>query len=591
MTVPIAHAPIATANSNSSSTVPRDTTGAKSLFVVAGSQTNGSIVPPVTDSGGNQWVQVRSDSFNLRLTLWQAVPPVITGPNHVFTVSHPTATYPGICMIAWPDAVVLDKSSGTAGGGNVSQPGIVTPGSPGELVLTAMTANGTGVLGVPPGFTVTDSTAQGNGFFAIALAYQVQTAATPVNPAWTNTVSEQASVMVAAFTPSGVQPPPPPPPPPPATGTTFTVTPSAAFTGTLTLDSGSGQWTPPSLTWSGTMQPQTTTWTSTAAPPATGNVIAVSDPSLFWSPYNWFVSSGAYAQTNNPGAYLKTLFSGTSCTLLLDLTPNTPESVANYPSIAWSIDGGEWQELLTMPGDSSIVLASGLPAGTHSLWLVVSSTSPADDRWLALISVVRITGLLLDQGAVTGATALQPRRMIVFADSNGEGAEIHGSGSTSDATLAFPLILGAALGCEVGVVAFSGQGYVTPGAGNVPALWASWPWLFTAVRRLPFVPDVIVCTHGENDHGNLTAAAVTAQIQAWRAAAPNALIYCCSPANLANASIIQAGVNIASDPKAFYVGIPVNLIGSVINGLWGNSVHMTELGQAYYAAMLAYGIV
>ncbi len=328
----------------------------------------------------------------------------------------------------------------------------------------------------------------------------------------------------------------------------------------------------------------------TTASPVANNDFAVNNSFLFLSPYNWRLSGSTYAETNNPGAYLKTKFSGASCTLLLDTTNQSSLSSGNYPAVAWQVNGGAWQRSQLTSGQTTLSLATGLGSGPHTLELVVVGAWWQSDRWNTPVSAVRITGLRLASGGALSAPTLHTDRLLVFADSNGEGYEALSSGvsvANQDANQAFPIILGRMLACEVGVVAFAGQGYNNTGGGNVTDLEDAWDFYMSGQSRvtaglLSPPPTYIVSTHGQNDSSGTQAAAASCITQ-WLTAAPNAKIMLVSPMNLTQASAISAAVTAAANSKVKYTSPgDMSACSNYVNGS-----HLSLRGHHVYASLIA----
>ena len=412
-----------------------------------------------------------------------------------------------------------------------------------------------------------------------------------------------------------------------AASTSFTVTPDGTVASDVVTPhtSGSGTFSPTSLTWAASGAAQTFTYTpsTTAGSPhaisiteTAGLTIAgspinytvnagpvtvpVTDIGVFFSPYNWRLSGSTYAQTNNPGAYAYLNFTGTSVKLLVDLTPNSSggESAGNYPAILYRVDTGAWSRYQFASTDTAVSLATGLAAGSHTLEAILVAAWYLDNRWSAPpTSVLRVTGFQIDAGATTSAPAVASGRVLVYWDSQGEGQEALGVGVTiadQDASWSASHLIGRALG-EVGVVAFSSQGYLATGSGNVPALSGAWNHYDSANSRLVSsllspAPDWIFSFHGQNDAGQTDAAvtaAVQSQITAWRAAAPSAKIAICAGPNLAKASAIQTAVTNAADAKCKIITTGTNYLGAQSGaGTFNNDVHLSHRGHANYAAAI-----
>lgn len=326
--------------------------------------------------------------------------------------------------------------------------------------------------------------------------------------------------------------------------------------------------------------------------------IAIDNAALFFSPYNWTKSGSTYAQTNTPGAYLKTQFTGTSCKLLVDVAPLSGVSAGNYPAIEYKVDGGSWTRTQLTSSTTNVQVATGLSAGTHTLDVrYVAVAWNSNDRWTTPVMVLRITGLEIDAAAAVSSPTLASGRIMFFGDSHGEGHEVTSSGvsvANQNARLAYPNLVAASLSAEFGVAAFAGQGYTAAVAtANVPDCEDAWDFYSNGVSRLSggaFIggePDSIIICHGDNDSSN-PQTACQATITAILAATTTAKIYVCSAPNLQQASAVSAAVTAIGNARVKYVDTLVDLSG--VGGKW-NGGHLSQSGQVDYAAAIVAGIL
>ncbi len=372
---------------------------------------------------------------------------------------------------------------------------------------------------------------------------------------------------------------------------TPTVTNNTAISAvTLTTGSASG-----TLTITDTSTGATATFT-VSPPPVT---ILVNDTNWFFSPYNWYVNGSTSALSNNPGAYFKINFTGTSCLMNVDVSVLVANSelALRYPAIIWTVDSGAFTRYQLQSTDTQLTLATGLSAGTHTLLLYFVGAWYLGDRWNTPVEALIVDSLVLDGGAASAAPTKFSDYMIVYGDSQTEAQEVLASGvvvGDQDASLSHGQLEALALQCEVGIVAFASQG-VDGGAGggaNVPALTSSWDFYFSGQSRLSGglftpAPKYILSVMGQNDGGNIQAS-YTSLIAAWRAAAPSAKIILGSTANQTHAAQMQAAVVASGDANAFWA--PINddeLVGAYING-----GHLSGYrGQPRYASMILAGIL
>jgi hypothetical protein len=146
------------------------------------------------------------------------LPSPATGAGHTFTVTGTGNIYATIAVAAFsgvPASAYAGVSNGTVISGPTSsfQPGSVTPHSAGDLVITTISAQfaGNTVLGIGSSFSIaTQVTSHGGVNFGAALAYLVSPAGAPVNPTWTDSLSEGAGLTIASFSISSGPTAPPP---------------------------------------------------------------------------------------------------------------------------------------------------------------------------------------------------------------------------------------------------------------------------------------------------------------------------------------------------------------------------------------------
>jgi hypothetical protein len=245
--------------------------------------------------------------------------------------------------------------------------------------------------------------------------------------------------------------------------------------------------------------------------------VAVADPNIAYSPYNWYRSGSAYAQSPNPGAYLKMGFTGTGIAVSFDLSPETGASVTavQYPLIRYSVDNKAPVTVQLTPTTTSIQCAAGLKGGSHTLLLQLVAGYVFLDFWTP-INVVRITGFTLDDGSATapplGAVAVHPKTVLFYGDSitNGDNTTATFTGGitnavgTQDATVGYVQPVAAALGAEYGIVAYGGASWDGNAAdGHTPGLMTFWQSYDASHPRLVSgklspVPDDIFINMGEN---------------------------------------------------------------------------------------------
>ena len=309
--------------------------------------------------------------------------------------------------------------------------------------------------------------------------------------------------------------------------------------------------------------------------------------------------ASTYAQWNSNGGYLKTQFSASAtCGLGVDVSPLVAGSAGagSYPVIKYSVDDGPYITRQLLNSDSVVSLVTGLTVGTnHTLEVVCMSTDTNLDLWNTPVSVLRITGLVLDLGGTVSIPALRTKRMLLYGDSILYGYGVV-SMAGSDVTLALGFNLGAAFNAEVGICAYPGSGYESTGNGNAPRLSSQYNLYSNGVARdVTNQPDYVFVMHGTN--GGTTQADVAAMITNLRAIYPSAKLFFAVPAGGFARSAITAAVGAQSDTAVYLVDLgSVNQAGIAGGGVatrespdglhWYAFIH-ARIAAAYAQAMQA----
>ena len=273
----------------------------------------------------------------------------------------------------------------------------------------------------------------------------------------------------------------------------------------------------------------------------------VTDEALVFSPYNTYsdgngdllrnnIHAGStYAQWTHPGSYFKTTFTGTSARLKLDASSVLE---GQMPKVRWSVDNLPLFTKQLQRAADSLLLASGLKGGSHSLIFYLAATDANYDRWKTPAEAIRIQGILLDAGgsavAPSGAVGRFPKQAVFFGDSITEGGWVNGDSNRliegrwvdwvahSDATQAWPRWLAAAMDSEYGTCGFGGMSWLKP-VHLFPALPDAWNFYFEnhsrlVNRKLSPVPDYVFVNLGTNDGDHDTAQAAEKWLRDVRAA-------------------------------------------------------------------------
>jgi hypothetical protein len=178
-----------------------DTTGANLIVISQSGVSSGTSAP--TDSKGNTWTALTEYSGgSTSVQLFYCSNPTV-GAGHTFT---PHGVSVSIAVSAFSETLnaIPDGSSGAgSASATTQQPGSLTPSVDNCLVVTGlMYISGVmpGPATISAGFDITDNAGNASTFVPVALAYQVQTTATAVNPTWsTNAAAEKTAAAMAVF--------------------------------------------------------------------------------------------------------------------------------------------------------------------------------------------------------------------------------------------------------------------------------------------------------------------------------------------------------------------------------------------------------
>ncbi|HEY8746091.1 MAG TPA: hypothetical protein VIU62_23620 [Chloroflexota bacterium] len=200
----IAHLGAASIDGNGFTSGSIDTTGAN-LLVLALVDYNGTAT--FSDSKGNTWTArtMYGTTFTAggTLTIYYAKNPSV-GTAHTITVSA-TGAYPSITVQAHSSidtTAPYDVENGAAASAVTSiQPGSITPGSNGELIISALGIGGvTTGTAIDSSFTITDTNPNSAGAdIGGSLAYLYQGTAAAVNPTWSWTSAFDMRASIASF--------------------------------------------------------------------------------------------------------------------------------------------------------------------------------------------------------------------------------------------------------------------------------------------------------------------------------------------------------------------------------------------------------
>jgi hypothetical protein len=321
--------------------------------------------------------------------------------------------------------------------------------------------------------------------------------------------------------------------------------------------------------------------------PGNASTFPVTDPGLYFSPYNTY-SDGAgrllptnvragshYALWIHPGSYLKTSFTGTAAALLLDAGTI---SEGGFPRLTWSVDNRPLQSKILESGARSLPLAHGLAPGIHALVVYLSATDANYDRWKTPLEAVKIRGVELDSGGTlalpTGPVSIARSNAIFFGDSITEGAWTLGNSNrivqghyvdwvaNSDAVYAWPTILASALGFEFGNCGSAAMSWLSPARpAYLPPLPEAWDSYFEGHSRLyggklAPGPDYVFVNMGTNDGNRDTSQAAAKWLAAIRSAVGRKTpVVVIIPFGQQNRDSLQRAIGAVRDPFVFKVDL------------------------------------
>ena len=280
-----------------------------------------------------------------------------------------------------------------------------------------------------------------------------------------------------------------------------------------------------------------------------------SNAAVIYSPYLWSVGSG-FAKTSNSNAAFRTGFTGTS----VSLAYNGGFTVSPYPEVWTRIDGQPWvQFTLTASTTGTLAVASGLANRNHLLEVHVKSTTLGAERWGN--PLIYTTGIIIDAGSTVFAPIARSKHVLMYGDSITEGFRAINNTAANDTDQSDSLgsnarLLETGLDAEVGIVAFSGQGVLVAGNGDVPQANVIYNQIYAGVSRdfTTQPPDLILINHGSNDYAsNASASAFQAGYVAWLnnllAVAPTAKIGVIVPFHQYYASTFPAIIAAVNNPR------------------------------------------
>lgn len=450
----------------------------------------------ISDSNGNTYVQAGTTiGVNTAyISYFYCTSPVV-GTGHTATASQSNifaavlfAAYSGVKTSSPVEATFTSNTNGL--GATTISPGSLTPTSNNALLELIGTQSGTPTV-VTCGDVLynTLDTVLGDGATTITgAAYSyVQTTATASNPAF-NANAATTSIGAVLFAIDE------------ATG-------GGGSVGTIGIDIAVGGVGASNRAGVGTIGIAI----AVAGVSLASGTILPNDPGIVYSPYNWYVTS-AVATTINPGAYMRTMFAGNSCVMNFDVS-----LMSSTASQLWyRIDLNTWTKVtvststltLTIPTD--LLVSGAFPY--HLLEVIFKADDTSINRWdtTSTSGTIKFTGLTLDSGSSVITPDVFPKNILIYGDSITEGILDLGTNAANaldhaDAQGGWAYKLREALGVEVGVVGFAGQGYAIAGSGSVPNISTAYNLIYQGrSRTFTPTPDLIVNNEGANDWINGT---------------------------------------------------------------------------------------
>jgi hypothetical protein len=231
----------------------------------------------------------------------------------------------------------------------------------------------------------------------------------------------------------------------------------------------------------------------------------------------WDLRTARRAVTVNSGSYVLVQFSGTSLRATFDTSLNRTQCVCtaqgSFPTMAWRIDEGKWQEAEVA---ALVKLAEGLPAGRHTVMLMVRGLDEHQSRWTPpLVASVTFTGFDLAQGDKLQQPLPQWKKpalsMEFLGDSITEGVVVQEGRAgvvegmpftwpwLADARSCYAAQTAMRLGAAWRQVGFGATGLMRAGSGGAPGALESFDFFYAGCPRDDWQPDVVVVNQGTNE--------------------------------------------------------------------------------------------
>lgn len=310
----------------------------------------------------------------------------------------------------------------------------------------------------------------------------------------------------------------------------------------------------------------------------------------------WNVATLGRAVTVNSGSHVTASFTGTGISAKFDISANT----GTRPTVSFKVDEGAWVEKEI---SQTLELASGLPAGEHSVQLFVRGMSEFESRWSPpLVASTVFTGFNVTGGSLVPQPRPARKKVEFLGDSITEGVLVHSAGPQGQTSAAWRCdgvrnyagLTGAALGAEWRQVGFGRQGLTKGGNGGVPVAQDAFSWFYSGVARDDWQADLVIINQGTNDagtNGQTFASLYRQLLGVVRAAYPAARIVALRPLNGSFASEISAQVKAlrdGGDASIFYIDTSGWTTGAdFTDGVHPNLSGSAKISQKLVAALMA----
>ncbi|QNT78319.1 GDSL-type esterase/lipase family protein [Entomobacter blattae] len=296
------------------------------------------------------------------------------------------------------------------------------------------------------------------------------------------------------------------------------------------------------------------------------NVILPTESSILYSPYTWH-RDGAVMTAYNSGSYFKFMTNAlVTGNKTLTLHFNTAEVIAALPPVvAYRIGQYNWvfsplQSSVVMtlpPGDATTLDPVMGRQGWHFIEVWVRTVPPEINKWGAGPCRVSLTGIEIDNSARLFPISAYPLKVCIYGDSITEGygaLDLENNGyKSNNAMMSYAYNVMQALGCEAGIVGYSGQGFTKqPDNGAVPNFTQTYDYLQPGINRTLTDCDLVLINMGTNDYAASKAtfvSTVTPIIQNLLDMAPKALILAMTPFNQTHAESWRTIIGNLSHPR------------------------------------------